>query len=362
MSKNYYEILGVEKNATKEQISKAFKKKSLKWHPDRWATGTDEEKKTAEEKFKEINEANSVLSDTEKRKNYDMFGDPNGRSGGFGGFDDFHGFGFNMEDIFGNFHGNFGRKETVNKGNTCYADVSFTLKEAFNGANKEVTYFIKDKCDECNGSGLAHDGKRETCTHCNGSGTIKNVQRNGYMTYVQQSTCPHCNGKGSIITNPCTKCHGTGLKNKDEIANISIPKGISDGMQLIIKEAGDYPPNGDGIRGDLIITFIQEEDDVFTRSGDNIITTLELNLYEALCGIDATVECIDGTKVKFKVPKLTQDGRLFRFGGKGMININNKTLRGDHIINVKYKYPTDINKRQEELLKDFSEIEEEKNN
>ena len=346
MTKDYYKILGLDKNASSEDIKKAFRKKSIKWHPDKWANKSESERKEAEDKFKEINEANSVLSDETKRRNYDMYGDPDGNHMS-SIFDD-----FDASDIFERFHGSR-RANTVNKGNDCYADLVVTIDDVFNGGNKTINYFVKEKCDECGGSGVSSSGIKETCKHCGGSGMLRNVSKSGYMTYVQQTVCHHCNGRGFIITDPCKKCHGSGLVTKDSTLKINIPIGIFNNAQIKIDGEGDYPLNGEGIRGDLIVTFIEANNDKFKRSKDDIISKLELNLYEAICGTEATVDCVDGTKVKFKIPKLTKDGRMFRFAGKGLKNIRNNSYRGDHLVEVVYKYPTDINEKQEQLLKEF---------
>lgn len=349
MPKNYYEILGVEKNATKEQISKAFKKMSLKWHPDRWATGTEEEKKTAEEKFKELNEAYSVLSDDEKRKNYDMFGDPNG----FGGFSD-----IDMSDWFGSF-GGFGRQPRNVKADDCHVEIDVTLSEVFNGGKREISYNKKTKCNECHGSGLGKDGKIETCPHCNGTGRIRNMQRHGYQTIIQESVCHHCHGQGKTIINPCSKCYGTGLMDVTVTDAIYIPIGIYDGVTIAVRGAGCEASSerGETQNGDLYVTFNEVPHAVFARHGNDIVSEVELSICDAMCGCDVTVDCIDDTKVKFKLPKITKEGRSFRFSNKGLKDYNNKNLRGDHIVVIKYKYPTEISEEQEKLLKEFDKLE-----
>ena len=357
MSKNYYEILGVEKTATKEQISKAFKKLSLKWHPDKWATGTDEEKKIAEEKFKEINEANSILSDDEKRKNYDMFGDPNGRGGSFGGFDFSD---FDMSDWFGSFGGFSGNQHRGPiKADDCYVDLDVSLSEIYNGAKRDVTYNKKGKCDKCNGSGLSENGKIETCPHCNGTGRIRNVQRMGYQTIVQEGVCYHCGGQGKKIINPCTKCHGSGMMDVSNTITVDIPIGTFEGatLKIVGKGCDASPERNESYNGDLYIRFHEIPHKDFERDGNNIISQIELSICDAMCGCECTVECIDDTKVKFKVPKITKEGRLFRFSGKGLKDPRNLHMRGDHIVVVKYKYPTEISEEQEKLLKDFDKLE-----
>jgi molecular chaperone DnaJ len=351
MSKNYYEILGVDKSASKEEISKAFKKMSLKWHPDKWATGTDEEKKTAEEKFKEINEANSILSDDEKRRNYDMFGDPNGRAGGFSGFSD-----FDMSDWFG--FGGFGKQPRNVKADDCHVEIDVTLSEVFNGGKREISYNKKTKCDECHGSGLGKDGKIETCPHCNGTGRIRNMQRHGYQTIIQESVCHHCHGQGKTIINPCSKCHGSGLMDTTVEDKIYIPVGIYDGATIVVRGIGCEASSerGETQNGDLYVTFNEVPHKTFKRNGNDIISEVELSICDAMCGCDVTVDCIDETKVKFKSPKITKEGRSFRFSNKGLKDPNNNNLRGDHIVIIKYKYPTEITEEQEKLLKEFDNL------
>lgn len=348
-SKNYYEILGLDKNASDKDISKAFKKMSLKWHPDRWSTGTDEEKKNAEEKFKEINEANSVLSDPKKRRNYDTFGDPNGGGSIFDNMD--------MDDFFNPFMQN---RPRVVKGDNVEIIVNLTLEEIFNGGEKEINFTRKCVCSDCKGSGLSSKGKREFCPHCNGSGRIRNVSRNGYSTFIQEGICPHCNGVGQKIINPCKKCNGSGLSDVDEKTTIRIPVGVANGTALSIEGLGSSPYNGEGINGDLIVHFREMKHPKFVRNGDDILSEIEINLVDALCGCEIQTETIEGTKIKFNISKLTKDNHVIKLSGKGMKHMRNQTYRGNHFINIKYKYPTTLTEKQIELLTEFNNIEKTK--
>jgi molecular chaperone DnaJ len=356
MSKNYYEILGVNKNATEKEIKKAFKQLSLKWHPDRWATASDAEKKEAEEKFKDINEAHSILSDKEKRQNYDNFGDPNGGPswsgmnwGGMGGFDDF----------FSSF--NRGAHSYIKKGDNAFAKVFVTLDEIYKGGKKTVTYERYNKCSHCDGKGYDENGLIETCPICNGSGRIRKTTRKGYSTFIQETICHNCKGVGYTIKNPCKECNGLGLKEVTENIDIDIPIGIYDKARISVGGMGSYPSSvngGECVNGDLIIEFNEIKHDTYSRNGDDIMSTIKLNLYEALCGTEVILETIDGGKIKFKVPKLTKDGHVFRFAGKGLKSIMDNNHRGNHLVLVSYEYPTEIGEREEKLLKELCNVKQ----
>ena len=347
--KNYYEILGIDKNATTEDIKKAFKKSSLKWHPDRWATGTDEEKKVAEEKFKEINEAHSILSDPQKKKNYDTYGDPNGGGSIFDNMD--------MDDFFSPFRNNDPR---IVKGENIQTTVNVTLEEMFNGSKKTIKYQCKITCPDCNGSGLSSNGKREFCPHCNGTGRIRKVSRNGYSTFVQESVCHYCQGVGQKIINPCKKCNGSGLSYETKEITIDIPVGIFNGAAISMEGYGSAPYDGKGINGDLIILFNEIKHPLFKRKDDDIYSEIELNIVDALLGTEIQSETIDGSKVKFNLSEITKDGHILKLTGKGMRNVRMPSHRGNHYITIKYKYPNNLSEKQIELLKEFNEIEKNK--
>lgn len=350
MSKNYYDILGVSKDCSESDIKKAFKKQSLKWHPDRWVTGTDEEKKNAEDKFKEINEANSILSDPQKRKNYDMFGDPNGRPNIFDGMD--------MDDFFNP----FGRRSSqrINKGENAEVYVNLSLEEIFNGGTKTIKYFRKTICKDCKGTGLSHNGKREFCSHCNGSGRVRKVSQNGYSTFIQESTCPHCNGVGQKIINPCAKCNGSGISNEESETVFTIPVGVPNGASFVMHGAGSAPYNGNGINGDLYIIVKEVPHKEFKRNKNDIHSDVEVSIIDALCGCEITSNTIDGSTVKFKLGELTKDGHTLKLNGKGMKDMGSPNYRGNHYITINYVYPNDLTEEQKKLLQDFNEIEKKK--
>jgi molecular chaperone DnaJ len=267
-----------------------------------------------------------------------------------------------MDDFFGGFR--HSQKSNFVQGNDCRIKVSFTLNEAFNGADKKVKYYRMDVCPECNGNGYGANGSKESCIHCNGTGRVRNVTRNGYATFVQETLCPYCKGYGFSIKNPCNKCNGTGAAPSSNEIDLKIPIGIFDGAEMVISGGGDAPiitSNEKGINGDLIVTFVQAKDEIFTRTYDDIYSNIKIDISDALCGSEVEVESIDGSKIKFKVPKLTKDGHMFRFNGKGMKNIKNNNYRGNHMVKICYNYPQSLTEEQENLLTKFNEIEKNKN-
>lgn len=336
--KNYYEILGVDKNASDSDIKKAYRKLAAQWHPDRWVNATEEEKKTAEEKIKEINEANSVLSDPEKRKNYDMFG--NAEPGFDEGFDPFEGF------------NPFGRRQRVEKGEDIVAYVDLTMLESFTGVrNKEVKVNKKEPCKHCNGTGN-EDGKEHKCPHCNGTGRIVKTQ-GGTNTFFQTiTTCPYCRGTGKEVTKPCKECKGSGFSDSYETKKFDIPAGVFDGADMVIQGHGSLPKNRNGMPGDLHLMIHVSNDRNFIREENDLVYILELNLYEAWCGCEKTVYRIDGQQYRIKINERTEDGYEIIKYGAGFEDVRMRE-RGNFIIRVKYKTPTKITKEQKKLLEEF---------
>lgn len=343
MTKDYYEILGVERGASDEDIKKAYRSLAVKWHPDKWVNGTDAEKKTAEENFKNINEAYGVLSDPEKRRNYDMFGTADAQEMGGGGF----------EDPFSMF---WGRRNHIKKGPDAEVWVSVTMAEALNGVNKTVTVEKVRKCSECNGTGSA-DGKNPVCPHCTGTGQTTSSIRRGNMLFQQTTTCPHCHGTGKIIKNPCHHCHGSGFETVNDEVTVDIPAGVFDGARIVFDGLGSAPVDGIGINGDLHIFIHVEEEPMFKRSGNDIIYDLELNLLEAWCGCKKEVRNVDGKKYSITIDKLSKNGTLYRFSGKGYTDIQMGGKNGDFVVRVKYKTPSKITTEQKRLLEKFYELE-----
>ena len=353
--KDYYEILGVAKDASDDDIKKAYRKLAMKYHPDRWVNGTDEEKKYAEQKFKEIAEANEVLSDPQKRQMYDNGGfefnadgfDPfemfrNMAAGGFGsGFGDFFNGAFN------------GGRQRVNRGSNVQAHVSMTLEEAYFGGNKKVTVTRQKSCVHCNGTGSA-DGKTSTCQQCGGRGVVsKQIQRGPTSFQIVQTMCPQCNGTGKNITTPCSHCKGSGLESVTTTETFEFPRGLSDGMVINVPGMGNEP-NGGGQNGDLHIIVHIYAHSYYTRPDEiNLIHYDEVPFNECLLGFKKEYMAIDGTKVVVDAPELTPHGKAFMFKGKGMPHPQNPNIVGDYAVVINHKLPKKLTKEQKEKLKDF---------
>lgn len=339
--KDYYKTLGVSENATQDEISKAYKKLALKYHPDRHVSDTEEEKKAAEEQFKKISEAYSVIGDEEKRKEYDM-----GGTSGFGGFNPFEGFGF--ADFF-----NGMRRNHTEKGENTYATVVITLEEALKGGKKEIDIRKKVKCSACNGHGSA-DGKDTTCPHCHGTGMVTETIQRGNSIWQNSHPCNHCHGTGKIITNPCKKCNGTGFETVTTKEWIEIPKGVANNMAMRLAGLGSMPASGKGIPGDLEVTFIVANDPYFERPDPiNLVHYEEVSIGEALEGCTKEVRTVDGKTIKVKLPECTHDGQAFYYDGYGMPDVNNPSRRGKYAVVIRYKYPTSLTRSQKKALEEF---------
>lgn len=340
--KDYYSILGVDRNASEEDIKSAYKKLAMKYHPDRWSSASETEKKEAEEKFKEINEANSVLSDPDKRRNYDNFGTDEG----FAGFDPF------------DMMGGFGRR--VERGEDIVADVTITLKEAFNGVTKDVAVNKRKPCSHCNGTG-SEDGKDTTCPYCHGTGQQVSVQRSGNWMSQSMQTCPYCHGTGRIVKNPCKYCNGSGYEFDTDTISINIPRGVSEGVQIRMQGMGYPPRRSNGINGDLIIVVHVIESDGYKRVENDVVYTLKLTLEEAWLGCKKTVQNLNGKEISVKIPELTKCGSRFVSRGEGFEGVS-QTLFGSHpykgnfVIIVDYDVPKKLTKKQKELLSEFYKV------
>ena len=358
--KNYYEILGItdeEKNLSASEFEKILKKKyranALKFHPDRWANGTEEEKKEAEQKFKEIAEANEVLSDPKKRQMYD--------NGGFefdaSGFDPFEMFrnmsGGGFESMFSNMFGNMGGGRRVTKGRDANTNLSMTIEEAFKGGTKTVTVTKQKSCTHCGGTGSS-DGKSSMCPHCNGSGRLsKTIQMGPGSFQMINTTCSHCNGSGKIIKDKCKTCNGTGLETETILETVNIPGGLSDGMVVTIMGAGSESLDG-GPNGDLLIGIHIKNDGYFTRPDEvNLIHYDEVPFNECLLGFKKEYKAIDGSKVIVNAPELTPHGKAFIFKGKGMPHPQNPNIVGDYAVVINYKLPSKLTKEQRKKLENF---------
>ncbi|KIL75365.1 Chaperone protein DnaJ [Bacillus badius] len=347
MSKrDYYEVLGVEKDASKEEIKKAYRKLSKKYHPD------INKEAGADEKFKEIKEAYEVLSDDQKKAQYDRFGhtDPNQ---GFGG-QDFGGFG-GFEDIFSTFFGG-GRRRDPNAPRQG-ADLQYTMTISFEDAvfGKETDIQIpkEETCDTCQGTGAKPGTTPETCSHCHGTGELNVEQNTPFGRIVNRRSCPYCHGTGSLIKDKCATCGGDGAVTKNKKIHVKIPAGIDDGQQLRVAGQGEAGING-GPAGDLFIVFRVLPHELFEREGDDIYCEIPITFVQSALGDEIEVPTIHG-KVKLKVPAGTQTDTKFRLRGKGVPNVRGYGT-GDQHIRVKVITPTKLTEKQKHLLREFAEV------
>lgn len=364
--RDYYEVLGVQKGASDDELKKAFRKKAKQYHPDLHPGD-----KECEEKFKEVNEAYEVLSDKDKRARYDQFGhagvDPNygggAGAGGFGGFSGgFGDMGDIFDSIFGGFGGGFGgRSNNPNaprKGEDLTASVTLSFMEACKGKKVKIRLNKAVQCPDCHGTGAAPGTSATTCPDCHGQGTVRVSQRTPFGTIAQTVTCNRCGGKGKIVEKPCGKCGGQGRTRASVEKEINIPAGIDDGNILRAAGEGNSGTNG-GPNGDLHINIIVRPDPIFERDGYDIWTDVPLTFTQAALGDEIVVPTIDG-KVKYNVPEGTQAGTVFRLRGKG-IQKRGKEVHGDHYVRVNIEVPKNLNKEQKGLLKDFEKSLSEKN-
>lgn len=353
-NKDYYEVLGLQKGASDEDIKKAFRKLAIKYHPDK-----NQGDKEAEEKFKEINEAYQVLSDPQKKAQYDQFGttDFNG-AGGFGGFNGAEGFDFSdLGDIFGSFFGGgFGgggrRRNGPERGNDMEYSINLTFEEAIFGVEKEISITRSENCETCNGTGAKPGTSAKTCDKCHGTGQIR-IQRNSPLgSFVTQTTCDKCGGKGTIITDPCHDCHGTGKLRKNRKITVKIPAGVDTGNVIPLRGHGEHGKNG-GPSGDLYINLRVAPHKDFKRDGIDIHFDTHISFAEAALGIEIKVPTVDGD-VKYTIPAGTQPGTKFRLKGKGVPRVNGSG-RGDQYVRVIVDIPKTLNDKQREALRLFQE-------
>ena len=348
--RDYYEVLGVEKGASAEEIKKAYRKSAMKYHPDR-----NPGDKTAEEKFKELGEAYEVLSDDEKRSRYDQYGhagvDPNFGAGGFngGGFGGFGGFDFG--DIFGEFFGGGSRRGSTQnvpmRGENVGVRVEVTFEEAAFGTEKQVSAQRIENCGSCNGTGSA-DGSVETCSYCRGAGQVRTTRNVMGMTMQTTSECPQCGGRGKVIKNPCNTCRGKGKVRRTQKINVKIPAGVDHGQSVRVRGEGCVGSNG-GPSGDLLVEISIRRHSVFQRYGQDVLCEVPITFTQAALGGEIEVPTLDG-KTKFDLPEGTQTGREFVLNGIGIPYVNNPRRRGNHRFTVVVETPTKLNKEQKELL------------
>lgn len=349
--RDYYEVLGVDKSASAEEIKKAYRKSAMKYHPDR-----NPGDKTAEEKFKELGEAYEVLSDQEKRSRYDQFGhagvDPNygggaGYGGGFGGFGGFGDFGDIFGDIFGGGRSRTSTRNAPRQGEHVALRLDLTFEEAAFGTEKEVDIRRVENCTSCSGTGSA-DGTTETCSQCRGTGQVRTTQNFMGMMMQSTATCPSCNGKGKLIKNPCTKCRGKGKVNRTQRIKIKVPCGVDEGQSVRVVGEGSVGSNG-GPNGDVYAEIHIRRHPIFRRERNDVICEVPITFTQAALGSTIEVPTLDGRKT-FDLPEGTQTGREFSIPGVGIPQVNNPKRRGNQRFTVVVETPTKLTKDQRELL------------
>ena len=371
--KDYYAILGVDKNPSDEEIKKAYRKMAKKWHPD----ANPNNRKEAEEKFKEVGEAYSTLSDPQKRRMYDQFGSAaangnysgfngfNGFNGGFGGFgggnytystSGFGGFDDVVDDFVSSiFGGGFGRSSRTSnpnsprKGNDLRYNVDVTFEEAFTGTHKEIVVNKNEKCDTCHGTGAKPGTSVQTCSKCHGTGKVKKAQSlAGFATIQTVVACDECRGTGKVIPNPCETCKGKGTVRKQVTLNVEIPAGINDDQTLVVQGKGEPGVNG-GPYGDLYVTVRVKKSNIFTRNGDNVECIIPITITQATLGANIKVPTVTGEEEDFAIPDGTQSGTKFTLKNKGFRKIHSNSS-GDLIFTVQVQTPKKLTKEQRELF------------
>lgn len=352
--RDYYEILGVGRNATDAELKKAYRTLAKQYHPD-----VNKDNKEAEAKFKELSEAYGILSDSEKRKQYDQYGHDaftNGGAGGFGGFD-FSGFG-GFEDIFDAFMGGnaFGRRQTKRNGPQRGNDLKYSMDIAFEeacfGVEKEIQITRQQTCQTCSGSGAKAGTTPEPCKTCGGQGQVRVTQNTPFGQFASVRACDACHGEGSINKSPCPDCSGHGRIPKKSRISLNIPAGIDDGQTISLRGEGE-PGSKGGPTGDLYVSIRVRPHALFKRDGYDIVTDIPISFAQAALGADIDIQTIDGTQ-KHAIPEGTQTGTVFKLKGKGVRHLRS-TARGDHYLRVNIDVPQKLSGKQKELLRQFAE-------
>ena len=353
--RDYYEVLGVSKTASDDEIKKAFRTLAKKYHPDMHPGD-----KECEEKFKEAQEAYAVLSDAEKRKQYDQFGHAafDGTGGGAGGFD-FSGMdmGDIFGDIFGDFFGGGSRRRTNDgpmKGSNLRTSVRITFEEAIFGCEKEIEMVLKDECHTCHGTGAKPGTTPETCPKCGGKGKVVFTQQSFFGTVQNVQTCPDCGGSGKIIKDKCPDCRGTGYIASKKKIQVSIPAGIDNGQSVRIREKGEPGING-GPRGDLLVEVVVSRHPTLQRQDMNIYSTAQISFAQAALGGEIRIHTVDGD-VLYEVKPGTQTNTRIRLKGKGVPSLRNKSVRGDHYVDLVVQTPTGLSADAKEALRQFDAL------
>ena len=355
--RDYYEVLGISKGASADEIKKAYRSLAKKYHPD-MNPGDSE----AEAKFKEVNEAYAVLSDDEKRQKYDQYGhaafDP-ASGGGYGGFGGFDG-GFDFSDLFSSFFGggstrsSRAQRNAPQRGEDVATRITLTFEEAAFGAKKEVTFARVEECKDCGATGAAKGTKPETCPNCKGSGHVV-VQQQTIFGYTQtQRACSHCRGTGKIIKTPCQNCNGKGFVKVNKKLEVNIPAGIDNYQNVIHRGNGSAGRNG-GPAGDLIIEVRVKPHDFFTREGNDLYCEVPISFTEAALGAEIKIPMLGGGHEKITIPEGTQSGKSFTLKGKGIVDINNPRRQGNVIVTVNVETPRNLTSEQKKILKSFEE-------
>jgi molecular chaperone DnaJ len=349
-NRDYYEVLGVGKGASDDEIKAAFRKLARQYHPD------VSKEEHAEEKFKEINEAYGVLSDQEKRARYDRYGKAGLGGMGGGGYQDYS---VNFNDIFEDLFSGFGfsgggrSRRSPRRGRDLQMQVSLTFEEAVFGVDKEIEFSRDETCSRCSGKGAEPGTSPVKCTTCGGQGEVRQVRQTFLGQMVQTAPCPTCNGRGETIASPCTTCRGSGLERKKIKKKVSIPAGVDVGTQIRLNGEGAPGENG-GPQGSLFLVLDVKPHQFFKRRDQDVILNLDVNIAQAVLGAEVTIPTLDGED-KFKIPAGTQPGKVFHVRGKGVPHVRNKNQRGDEIVIVNVAVPTKLTKEQRELFEKLAE-------
>jgi len=363
-SRDYYEILGLDRNANDEDVKKAYRQMALKYHPDR-----NPDDSTAEEKFKEATEAYEVLKDPQKRQAYDQFGHAGlrGTAGGGFGFEtfdigdalrafmrDFGGFGGGFDNLFGFGRQSHGRGRRVYRGEDLKLSLKVTLEEVAEGVEKSLKVKIKDRCPDCGGTGVASGSQKSTCPQCSGSGEVRHVSRSLFGQFVNVSTCDYCRGTGEIITSPCKTCGGEGRVPTDRKVKVKIPGGVVEGNYISLQSSGNIGPQG-GPAGDIIVLIDEVEHEIFERHGDDILLEIPISFAQAALGTTIEVPTLQD-KAEIKIPAGTQSGKLFRLRSKGIKHLR-RAGRGDQIVRVIVWTPTKLDRRARDAIQQLAAME-----
>lgn len=348
--RDYYEILGVSKTASEEELKKAYRKLAIKYHPDK-----NKGDKAAEEQFKEATEAYEVLRDPQKRRTYDQFGHAgvSGMGGGTpgGGFSDFSDIFGDLGDIFEGFFGGGSRtrRHGMRRGADLRVDIEIDLEDTLHGIDKKIEIVRRESCESCHGTGVEGGGQNEVCPTCGGSGQIRQTQ--GFFSI--SSTCPRCGGEGYIISNPCRSCSGTGLTKKNRLVSVKIPPGMESGSRLKISGEGEAAPKN-GVNGDLYVVVHIKSHKIFERQGNDIICDVRVSIPQSVLGAEIDVPTLDKKTVRMKIPSGTQSGKIFRLKGNGIPYLGSGN-RGDQLVRVVVDIPTKISPKLKNLMEEMAQ-------